>query len=74
MNDNEVPHLKCDVELAITGPNDATLNKRAADTLRGLADRIENDEFEDGHHPVEDSVGKSVGTIYVEYFDYEEIA
>jgi hypothetical protein len=54
--------------LEFTGPNDATLNKWAADTLRKLADRIEKGEFEDGHHPVMDNVGKQVGTIYVDYY------
>jgi len=68
MDDDEViPHLKCDVELEFTGPNDATLNKWAADALRKLADRIEKNEFESGFHPVKDSVGKPVGTIYVDY-------
>jgi len=67
-DDGTTSCLKCDVELEFTGPNDATLNKWAADTLRKLADRIENDEFQDGHHPVKDNVGKPVGTIYVDYF------
>ncbi len=62
-----IPHLKCDVELEFTGPNFATLNGWAADTLRKLADRIEKDEFDSGHHPVKDNVGKPVGTIYVDY-------
>ena len=60
-------HLKCDVELSFSGPNDATLNKWAADALRKLADRIEKDEFQDGHHSVKDNVGKEVGSIYVDY-------
>ena len=67
-DDGVVPHLKCDIELNFTGPNDATINKWAADVLRALADRIESNEFEDGHHPVTDSVGKPVGTVYIDYF------
>jgi hypothetical protein len=68
MDDEEViPHLICHIELEFVGPNDATLNKWAADTLRKLADRIQKNEFEDGHHPVLDSVGKNVGNIYVSY-------
>jgi hypothetical protein len=69
MDDDDVtPRLKCDIELDFTGPNDATLNKWAADTLRKLADRIEKDEFETGFHPVMDNVGKPVGEIYVDYY------
>jgi len=67
-DDDVISHLKCDIELNFTGPNDATLNKWAADVLRALADRIESDEFQDGHHPVKDNVGKPVGTIYLDYF------
>jgi hypothetical protein len=65
--DDVIPHLKCDVEMEFTGPNDATLNKWAADVLRKLADRIENDELTDGHHPLQDSVGKIVGEVYIAY-------
>lgn len=67
-DDNLILHLTCDIELEFTGPNDATINKWAADTLRILADRIEKDEFEEGHHPVQDTIGKQVGTIYVDYY------
>lgn len=67
-DDDATPHLTCHVELEFAGPSDATLNKWAADTLRKLADRIEKDEFESGHHPVTDHVGKPVGTIYVDYY------
>ena len=66
-DDQLIPQLQCDTELILTGPNVATLNKWAADALRKLADRIEKEEFEDGHHEVKDNVGKSVGTIYVGY-------
>ena len=66
-DDEVIPHLKCDVELDFAGPNDATLNKWAADALRKLADRIEKNEFDSGHHPVKDNVGKTLGTIYIDY-------
>jgi hypothetical protein len=65
--DDVIPHLKCDVELEFTGPNDATLNKWAADVLRRLADSIEKDELTDGHHPLLDNVGKKVGEVYITY-------
>jgi hypothetical protein len=69
--DGEVltPHLKCDIELEFTGPTVGTINKWAARALRMLADRIEKGGFEDGHHPVQDSVGKGIGTIYVDYWE-----
>ncbi len=68
MDDGDLlPRLQCDVELEFTGPNNKTLNKWAADALRKLADRIEIDVFEDGHHPVKDNVGKQIGTIYIDY-------
>jgi hypothetical protein len=65
--DGMIPHLKCDVEMEFTGPNDATLNKWAADVLRRLADSIENDELEDGFHELKDNVGKKVGQVYIAY-------
>lgn len=61
------PHLKCDVELELTGPNVGTLNKWAADALRALADRLERGEFEDGFSDAKDNVGKKIGSIYVDY-------
>jgi hypothetical protein len=69
MDDDDflAPRLKCDVELDFGGPNDATINKWAADALRSLADRLERGEFEDGFTDVKDRVGKKIGTIYVDY-------
>jgi hypothetical protein len=66
-DDDVIPLLKCDVELEFSGPNDATLNKWAADTLRKLADAIESDQLTDGFHPVTDRVGKTVGKVYIDY-------
>ncbi len=66
-DDEIIPHLQCDVELELEGPNLASLNKWAADALRKLADRIEKDEFESGWHDVRDSVGKPIGKIYIDY-------
>jgi hypothetical protein len=67
MDSDVIPHLKCDLEMELEGPNDATLNKWAADVLRRLADRIERDELTDGHHPLLDNVGKKVGEVYIAY-------
>jgi hypothetical protein len=71
-DDDVTPCLQCDVKLEFTGPNDATLNKWAADVLRRLADSIEKNEFEDGHHYLKDSVGKKVGEVYIAYDGYAE--
>ena len=61
--------IQCDVEMEFEGPNDATMNKWAADVLRRLADSIERNEFygQDGHHPLLDNVGKKVGEVYIAY-------
>lgn len=66
-DDGTIPHLQCDVELQFSGPTSSTLNKWAAETLRRLADMVEKDVFDSGHHPVKDSVGKQVGTIYIDH-------
>jgi hypothetical protein len=56
--------LQCDVEMRFeNGPNWATLNKWAADTLRRLADSIERDELETGFHPVKDNVGGGLASV-----------
>ncbi len=68
MDEEEVTILlACDIELGFTGPTISTVNQWAAGVLRKLADRVENGEFNNGHYPVKDNVGKKVGTIYVDY-------
>ena len=66
-DDGVIPQLQCDVHLEFTGPNAATLNKWAVDVLRRLADSIERNEFTDGHHLLKDTVGKTVGSLYIDY-------
>ena len=66
-DDDVIPQLQCDIELKLEGPTDATLNKWAADALRNLANKLENNEFESGWHDVKDNVGKPIGKIYVDY-------
>lgn len=68
MDDNITPRLTCDIELELSGPNAATVNKWCADALRKVADRIERDEFETGHHSVTDTIGKPIGTIYLDHY------
>lgn len=67
-DDDVIPYLKCDVELDFSGPSQAVLNRWTAQILRDLADRIERDEFETGHHPVKDKSGKEVGSIYLDHY------
>ncbi len=73
MDDDVTPHLKCDIELDVSGPNDATINKWIADALRRLADQIEKDELDTGFHDVMDSVGKKIGTIYLDHYGHSEL-
>ena len=72
MDDDVTPHLKCDIELDVLGPNDATINKWTADALRRLADQIEKDELDSGFRDVMDSVGKKIGTIYLDHYGHSE--
>ncbi len=71
MNDNHdvVTALRFDVELSLTGPIPALVNKKAAALLRMIADRLEDGDFEEGSEfvDVNDENGKSVGEIYVDY-------
>lgn len=66
-DDDVIPHLQCDIELNLSGPNYATINKWVADALRKLADRIEKDELDTGFHPVTDNVGKPIGEVYLNH-------
>ena len=66
-DDDLVSHLQCDVELAITGKEDAAMNKRAADALRKAAAMVESGDLETGFIDLRDDAGKKVGTIYVDY-------
>lgn len=65
--DEEITHLKCDVELNLTGPDIEAVNKRAAQELRKLADRIENEEFGDGFHTIAAQIGVAMGEVYMDY-------
>lgn len=73
MNDNNevVTALRLDVELSLSGPIPASVNKQAAALLRSVADRVEKGEFEEGSDFIEltDENGIRVGEIYVDYAD-----
>lgn len=73
MDDDVTPHLKCDVELDVSGPNDATINKWIADALRRVADQIEKDKLDTGFHDVVDNVGKKIGTVYLDHYGHIEL-
>ena len=58
--------IKCDVEMDLSGPNDASLNKWAADALRRVADSLEKGELDCGE--LKDNVGKTIGTVYIDCY------
>lgn len=60
--------ITCDVELNVSGPTDKTVTKWTADSLRKIADKLENDEFKAGEHEVTDSTGRPVGTVYLDFY------
>ena len=66
-------YLTCEVELLFTGPTAAVNKKWAADAFRALADRVESGEFQHGNHELTDRVGKTIGSIYVDYSDDGDI-
>lgn len=68
MDDEITPGLTCHIELDFEGPTPKVLNAWCADALRKLADRIEKDEFETGHHPVKNNIGMEIGTIYLDHY------
>lgn len=70
--DGMTVYLQCDIELELTGPNSATVDKWAADALRRMADRLEAGQYEDGFADVKDNVGKSIGRVYVDYSAVDE--
>ncbi len=67
MDDEVMPELTCDIELRLQGPTTKVLSAWCAAALRKLADRIEIEGFEDGHHPVKNNIGMEIGTIYIDY-------
>lgn len=63
------PHIKCDVELNVSGPAERTVASWTAAALRQIADKLDQGEYEDGHHKVTDGSGRPIGSVY---FDFSE--
>jgi hypothetical protein len=64
MNDDLISNLKCDVEINVSGWDDAEINKRTAAVLRKAAAMVESGDLETGFIDLRDDAGKKVGTIY----------
>lgn len=62
-------YIQCDVELNVSGPSQKTVASWTAAALRRIADRLEQDDYEDGHHEVADNTGRPIGSVY---FDFSE--
>jgi hypothetical protein len=62
-------YIQCDVELNVSGPSQKVVAGWTAAALRRIADRLEQDGFEDGHHDVGDNTGRPIGSVY---FDFSE--
>ncbi|WBU58569.1 hypothetical protein [Paracoccus sediminicola] len=56
------PHIKCDVELSVSGPAERTVASWTAAALRRIADKLEQCEYEDGHHEVTDGSRRPIGS------------
>ena len=54
--------LQCDIEI------DCTNGKAVAWVLRDLADKIEQESLDSGHHDVKVPNGDKVGTLYLDYY------
>ncbi|MBL8572840.1 MAG: hypothetical protein JNM13_04110 [Hyphomicrobiaceae bacterium] len=70
--DGMTAELQCDIELQLSGPNTATVDKWAADALRRVADQLEAGQYQSGIADVKDNVGKSIGRVYVDYSATDE--
>ena len=60
-------YIECDIELNVSGPSEKTVAVWTAKALRAIADRIEADGYEDGHHDVTDGSGRPIGTLYIDF-------
>ena len=67
MSDELISNLQCDVEINVSGLDDAEINKRAAAVLRKAAAMVESGDLETGFIDLRDDSGKKLGTIYMDH-------
>lgn len=65
--------IKCDIELDVKGPTDRVATDRTTQALRSLADQIEADKCEDGHHDIKNNFGEPIGTVYFDFYESHEL-
>lgn len=65
--------IKCDIELDVRGPTDRVANDRTSQALRSLADQIEADQCEDGHHDIKNNLGEPIGTVYFDFYELHDL-
>ncbi|MEW2915301.1 hypothetical protein [Leisingera sp. JC11] len=61
--------IQCDIEIEGSGPTQKVVAGWVANALRGIAEKLERGEYEDGHHDLELRSGKKLGSVY---FDFSE--
>lgn len=67
MSDDLLSNLQCDVEINVSGWDEATINQRTAAVLRKAAAMVESGHLETGFIDLRDDNGKKVGTIYLDH-------
>lgn len=67
MTDELTQYIQCDIEISTSGPSEKTVAAWTADALRRIADGIEAEGYEAGHHKVRDATGRPIGAIYLDY-------
>ncbi|GGX55371.1 hypothetical protein GCM10007385_24890 [Tateyamaria omphalii] len=60
-------HILCDIELRVSGPTEKATATFAANTLRTIANKLEQHGYADGHHEIMDLAGQTMGTIYLDF-------
>lgn len=65
--------IRCDVELEVKAPTMKVAAGWAAKALREIADKLEADQYGDGHHDVTDRHGKKLGEVYFDFYEQIEM-
>lgn len=61
--------IQCDVELEAKAPTDKAAVGLITQALRKLAEQVEADQYEDGHHELRTKLGERIGTVYFDFSD-----